>query len=314
MSVGTFMKNSGWTAIAMAMVATALPQSAFAQDRGNRPERSAQQSRTGERPQVAPRNGVEQRQRMAQRAAQRQQERREVRTPEQRGPQGGERPAPPQVQRPVPPQAQQGARPSGPPPRQVESRPQRPGNPQQARPNTSRPGDPRNPQNGWRGEQRAERPAVPPGQPGGQVRPDDRNRSYADRDRNRSYADRDRRDNNWRNGPGWRNDNRGDHRQWDRRWRDNNRYDWHRYRNANRTVFHVGVYYAPYRNYSYRRLSVGYRLDNLFFGSRYWINDPWQYRLPEAYGPYRWVRYYDDALLVDIYSGEVIDVIHNFFW
>ena len=56
------------------------------------------------------------------------------------------------------------------------------------------------------------------------------------------------------------------------------------------------------------------RLGNLFFGSRYWINDPWRYRLPEVYGPYRWVRYYDDVLLVDIYSGEVVDVIYDFFW
>ena len=51
-----------------------------------------------------------------------------------------------------------------------------------------------------------------------------------------------------------------------------------------------------------------------FFGSRYWISDPWRYRLPPVYGPYRWVRYYDDALLVDIYSGEVVDVIYDFFW
>ena len=32
------------------------------------------------------------------------------------------------------------------------------------------------------------------------------------------------------------------------------------------------------------------------------------------YGPYRWVRYYDDVLLVDVYSGEVVDVIYDFFW
>ena len=32
------------------------------------------------------------------------------------------------------------------------------------------------------------------------------------------------------------------------------------------------------------------------------------------HGPYRWVRYYDDVLLVDIYSGEVVDVIYDFFW
>ncbi len=73
-------------------------------------------------------------------------------------------------------------------------------------------------------------------------------------------------------------------------------------------------YYSPYRNWSYRRLNIGFMLQPLFYGSSYWINDPWQYRLPEAYGPYRWVRYYDDALLVDTYTGEVIDVIHDFFW
>ncbi|WP_281363134.1 RcnB family protein [Parasphingopyxis algicola] len=51
-----------------------------------------------------------------------------------------------------------------------------------------------------------------------------------------------------------------------------------------------------------------------FFGSRYLINDPWQYRLPAAYGPYRWIRYYDDVLLVDVRNGYVVDVIHDFFW
>ena len=61
-------------------------------------------------------------------------------------------------------------------------------------------------------------------------------------------------------------------------------------------------------------VKFGYFLDELFYGQNYWIADPWQYRLPEVYGPYRWVRYYDDALLVDIYSGEVVDVIYDFFW
>ena len=79
-------------------------------------------------------------------------------------------------------------------------------------------------------------------------------------------------------------------------------------------VFHIGTYYSPYRNYRYHRLNIGFFLDSLFFGSRYWIDDPWRYRLPEVYGPYRWVRYYDDVLLVDIYSGEVVDVIYDFFW
>ncbi len=36
--------------------------------------------------------------------------------------------------------------------------------------------------------------------------------------------------------------------------------------------------------------------------------------LPPAYGSYRWVRYYDDVILVDLRSGYVVDVIHDFFW
>jgi len=136
----------------------------------------------------------------------------------------------------------------------------------------------------------------------------DRNRTYSDPNRNTTYRNAYRgNDRDWRG-------NDGDHRQWDRNWRGNNRYDWQRYRSSNRNVYHVGRYYAPYRNYSYRRLSIGFALDPLFFGQDYWIGDPGYYRLPDVYGPYRWVRYYDDALLVDIYSGEVVDVIYDFFW
>lgn len=140
--------------------------------------------------------------------------------------------------------------------------------------------------------------------------------------RDRGDANRWRNDNNaWRgNQPAWRGDrqgfagswNRGGN--WSRDWRRDNRYDWRSYRSSNRNVYRLSPYYSPYRNYSYQRLYAGSLLDSLFFGSRYWINDPWQYRLPPADGPYRWVRYYDDALLVDIYSGEVVDVIYDFFW
>ena len=42
-------------------------------------------------------------------------------------------------------------------------------------------------------------------------------------------------------------------------------------------------------------------------------SDP-KYGLPYAPPGYQWVRYYDDALLVDTWSGQVVDVINNFFW
>jgi hypothetical protein len=133
--------------------------------------------------------------------------------------------------------------------------------------------------------------------------------------RNPSYRDP-RRDEqssqSWRNTNDWRRGDAG--RQWSRDWRQDRRYDWNSYRTSNRELYRMAPYYAPYRDYSYRRLSLGSVLQSLFFGQRYWINDPWQYRLPAVYGPYRWVRYYDDAVLVDIYSGQVVDVINRFFW
>lgn len=124
--------------------------------------------------------------------------------------------------------------------------------------------------------------------------------------------DRDRgRDRDARNPQRWHGDRSGN---WSRDWRRDNRYNWQSWRNSNRDVYRLGRYNPPYRSYSYRRLSTGFYLDSLFFGSNYWINDPYMYRLPPAYGPYRWVRYYDDALLVNIYDGEVVDVIYDFFW
>ena len=103
------------------------------------------------------------------------------------------------------------------------------------------------------------------------------------------------------------------HRRWGHDWRRDGRYDWRRYRDRNRSRFHVGFYFDPF-GWNYRRYNVGWRLWPNYYSQSYWLNDPWQYRLPPAYGPYRWVRYYNDALLVNIYTGTVADVIHNFFW
>ena len=106
-----------------------------------------------------------------------------------------------------------------------------------------------------------------------------------------------------------------DRRQWNRGWRTNRSYDWQRYRQSNRNAYHLPRYYAPRGyGYGYRRFSIGFTLGSLFFSPSYWINDPYSYRLPPAYGGYRWVRYYDDALLVDVRTGYVVDVIYDIFW
>jgi len=159
----------------------------------------------------------------------------------------------------------------------------------------------------------------------------ERNRTYGDAARNTTYRDGNHDGHHAGDGAygggntgdsyrhGYRDASRGyrpgdGHHQWNRGWRGDNRYNWYGHRSSNRDIYRLGRYYAPYSDYRYNRVSIGFQLGSLFFGSRYWINDPWQYRLPAAYGPYRWVRYYDDALLVDTYSGQVVDVIHDFFW
>ena len=104
-----------------------------------------------------------------------------------------------------------------------------------------------------------------------------------------------------------------DHRRWRRDWRRDDRYDWRDWRRRHRSHFHLGFYYDPF-GWDYARYGIGWRLWPSYYSSRYWLNDTWQYRLPPAYGPYRWIRYHDDALLVNIYTGEVVDVEYNFFW
>lgn len=128
-----------------------------------------------------------------------------------------------------------------------------------------------------------------------------------DRDGDRRW-DRDRR---WDSRPNWSSRPSAG---WNRDWRNDRRYSWRDWRSNHREVYRLGRYNPPYRSHVYSRIGIGFTLQSGFFGASYWINDPWAYRLPPAYGPYRWVRYYDDAMLVDTYSGEVVDVIYDFFW
>lgn len=93
-----------------------------------------------------------------------------------------------------------------------------------------------------------------------------------------------------------------------RRW---GRDDWRGYRNSNRNVYARGNWRAPFRYNSFRE---GVRIAPQYYGSRYYINDPWRYRLPPVGYNQRWVRHYDDVLLVDVRRGHVIRVIRNFFW
>ena len=113
--------------------------------------------------------------------------------------------------------------------------------------------------------------------------------------------------------PPLRVDNRRRDVNWSTNWRRDNRYDWRNWRDRNRNRFRIGIYYDPF-GWGYQPYSVGWRLWPSYYSSSFWINDPWQYRLPYAPPGTQWVRYYNDALLVDMYTGEVVDAIQGFFW
>lgn len=101
--------------------------------------------------------------------------------------------------------------------------------------------------------------------------------------------------------------------EWSTKWRNSGRYDWQNYRRHHRSIFHLGIYYDPF-GWGYQRWGIGWRLWPSYYDSSYWLSDPGYYALPYAPWPYKWVRYYDDALLVDVYTGQVVDVIYDFFW
>lgn len=131
-------------------------------------------------------------------------------------------------------------------------------------------------------------------------------------DRRELREDRaDRRDNRWRRSDYV--DRNWSRRAWTRDWRNNHVYDWRGYRDYNRRIFSLPAYVGP-RGWSYRRYRAGVRIAPIFYTQRYWITDPWRYRLPYASGYTRWVRYGDDVLLIDIRRGIILDVIPDFFW
>lgn len=151
-----------------------------------------------------------------------------------------------------------------------------------------------------------------------QDRRDDRRDFRTERRDDRRDYNRDARRNDWNRGGTWNRGgdwNRGGQQRWNREWRNDRRYDWQGWRGSNRYAYRLPRYYPPRGyNYGYQRFGIGITLGSILFQQNYWINDPWDYRLPPAYGPYRWVRYYNDALLVDIDTGEVVDVIYDIFW
>jgi Ni/Co efflux regulator RcnB len=92
--------------------------------------------------------------------------------------------------------------------------------------------------------------------------------------------------------------------------RQETREDWRDYRRTHRDVYRGGGWRAPFR---YTAWNAGARIRPAYYGSRYYV-DARRYRLPNAGYNQRWVRHYNDVLLVDIRTGRVVTVHRGFFW
>jgi Ni/Co efflux regulator RcnB len=46
----------------------------------------------------------------------------------------------------------------------------------------------------------------------------------------------------------------------------------------------------------------------------YWLTDWWMFDLPIPPYGYEWVRYGDDALLINTYTGQILEVEYGVFY
>jgi Ni/Co efflux regulator RcnB len=161
------------------------------------------------------------------------------------------------------------------------------------------------------------------------ARPGDYAAQGSERARGNDNNDNRRFDNNNRRGDNGRrfdNDNRRFGNDNDRRF-DNDRRGFDRNRNfgyqryAGRDFRFRGRSYVAVRaprflyprGYGYRRWGIGAFLPLFFLSAPYYID--WEFiGLPPPPPGTEWVRYGPDALLVDIYTGRVIDTAYNVFY
>ncbi|MGE4430241.1 MAG: RcnB family protein [Sphingobium sp.] len=115
---------------------------------------------------------------------------------------------------------------------------------------------------------------------------------------NKAYRQGDRRDVREQ-----RRDVREARRDYDRELRD--------YRQSHRSVYARGNWKAPFR---YQQWNTGSRIGANYYASRYYVTNPQHYRLRPVASNLRWVRHYDDVLLVNIRTGRVVEVHRGFFW
>jgi Ni/Co efflux regulator RcnB len=79
----------------------------------------------------------------------------------------------------------------------------------------------------------------------------------------------------------------------------------HRYR---------GPIYRPPSGFYDRSWVFGDIVPRGWYGFQYYIDDWWSYGLPVPPVGYEWTRIGDDAVLVDTFTGRIVQVVYDLFW
>jgi len=87
-------------------------------------------------------------------------------------------------------------------------------------------------------------------------------------------------------------------------------YQWNRTSNQR---YHYQHYVQP-RGWYYQRWVYGQILPALFWGRDYWLADYYGFGLIDPPYGYVWVRNGNDALLVDVETGQILSVEYNVFY
>lgn len=138
-------------------------------------------------------------------------------------------------------------------------------------------------------------------------RRDDRNPSWNNNgSNNNGWNNNGSSNNSWNNnGRDWRPDRIPQRPRFDRRQHGQNFRSHQRYR---------GYAYRPPSGFYIRSWGYGDQLPRSWWSSQYRLNDWWSYGLPIPPIGYEYVRVGEDVLLVDMFSGRVVQVIRDVFW
>jgi Ni/Co efflux regulator RcnB len=77
--------------------------------------------------------------------------------------------------------------------------------------------------------------------------------------------------------------------------------------------YHFGTYRRPHGWYAHR-WAYGQRLPRAWFARNYWIPNYITFGLVAPPDGYQWVRVGNDAMLVDVDTGEIVRVVYDVFY